>query len=167
MAALAKKYSVSYEAMRRHFRRHLQKSLQRHAEANREEWKYGSRLATQLQFISDKAGEILEQAQRSGQLGIALKSLSELRESAKLLAISMGELEGEGHKTQVNIQVNNERMDKLVDVDTQIRVAVSYLERHAPHLLAHVLDSEQRHELAADSEQQPEHDSVVVLERNL
>jgi hypothetical protein len=131
LASCARRFNVGADALGRHLKAHVREALRKHALVEREVVQRGGRLAEQLQFISDKAGEILDAAQRAGNLSTALRALTELRESAKLLAVSTGELETEG-KTQVNIAVQT----NLVGIDTQVRVCTDFLQRYAPERLA-------------------------------
>ena len=106
-AEVGRRYGIHHEAVARHFRHHLQKSLQRHAQTNREQLRYGSRLQEQLDFIASSAESILAQAQAANNLGVALQALRELREAARLAAIAAGELDDGSSKTQVNVMINN------------------------------------------------------------
>src|SRR5205807_940727 len=105
------------------------------AAVERETLQRGTRLQDMLTYISNQAQSILEAAQASGNLNTALRALAELRQAAQLAAVAAGELSDGSAKVQVNVAVNQERTDKLVDEGTQVRIAVSYLKRHAPHLL--------------------------------
>ena len=133
LAGCARRYGVTPDALGRHFKTHLQGALQKYALAEREMVHRGARLQDQLNYIADKAQSILEAAEAAGNLNTALKALAELRQAAQLAAVAAGEL-SDG-KIQVNVQVNQEHVDELVDQNTQIRIAVCYLQRHAPHLL--------------------------------
>jgi hypothetical protein len=104
-AKIGRRFGVSEDSLRRHFRSHVERALQKHAAAERESLQRGARLQEQLEFISAKAEDILEQAQRAGNLSVALQALRELRESCRLAAVAAGELD-EGNRTTVNVQIN-------------------------------------------------------------
>ena len=104
-SAIGRRFGVSEDSLGRHFRTHVEKALQKHAAAERESLERGVRLQEQLEFTSAKAEDILEQAQRAGNLSVALQALRELRESCRLAAVAAGELD-EGSRPQINVQVN-------------------------------------------------------------
>jgi hypothetical protein len=104
-SAIARRFGLSDDSLSRHFRAHITKPLQRHAAAERQSLERGARLQEQLEFIASKAEEIFTQAQGAGNVGVALKALAELRESAKLAAIAADEL-SDGSRAQINVQVN-------------------------------------------------------------
>jgi hypothetical protein len=131
LASCARRFNVGADALGRHLKAHVQAPLRKHAALEREVVERGSRLKEQLEWIAQRAEEILVQAQRAGNLSTALRALAELRESAKLLAVSTGELEPDG-KTQVNIAVQN----NLIGTDMQVKVCTDFLQRYAPERLA-------------------------------
>lgn len=104
-SAIGRRFGLSDDSVGRHFRVHVEKALQKHAAADRESLQRGARLQEQLQYIADQAAAIFEQAQSAGNLGVALKALAELRESAKLAAIAAGEM-SDGSRPQINVRVS-------------------------------------------------------------
>jgi DNA-binding transcriptional ArsR family regulator len=113
-ATIGRRFGLSDDTVGRHFRTHVEKALQKHAASERESLQRGARLQEQLQFISAKAEDILEQAQRAGNLSVALQALRELRESCRLAAVVAGELD-DGNRTTVNVQINQQPADEARD----------------------------------------------------
>ena len=70
-SSIARRFGLSDDSLGRHFRAHVERALQTHAAGQRESMKRGARLQEQLEFISAKAEDIPEQAQRGGNLHAA------------------------------------------------------------------------------------------------
>lgn len=131
LAEISRKHGFSQDSVGRH-RRHMRLAMKSAADLQAG---YGASLLDQIQHVKAEVEALANEAAHRRDTSGALKALREQLRILELEARLSGQLET-GNRTQVNVQINQDRADKLVDEGTQIRIAQDYLSRHAPHLLA-------------------------------
>ena len=91
---IARQHGVSKDALRRHKASHLPKLLRRAKDATNEA--QATDLLAELRSLQAKSMKILETAESSGNLRVALTAIRETRSTLELLAKLLGELQQEG-----------------------------------------------------------------------
>ena len=96
--AIARRFGLSKDSIRRHAQNHLPAKLAKATEA--QEVAEANALLTQVQLLRDRALAILDKAERAQDLRVALQAIREARGCVELLAKLVGEL---SESPQVNV----------------------------------------------------------------
>jgi hypothetical protein len=130
LSGVARRYGLTRNALTRHQRNHLSPAIATLHQSKR--------VHTLLDSVSDLVGRterILDQAEQTGKVNVALGAIREMREGLKLLGMVTGELKPEGSTT---VQVLNVQTDpNWIELRGRILVAL----RPHPDALAAVVEA--------------------------
>jgi len=106
---IARRHSVSKDAVHRHKQSHLPRALVQASQAA--EVVHGDNLLNQMRDLNARTLTILARAEHTGELRTALAAIGEVRRNLELLARLMGELEQKAPQVTTNILVQQLRTE--------------------------------------------------------